>query len=243
MSQKACWRAQALQPVQGTRPGPLEAFGESPGVSRRCKPRTGEVRGVACFGKKSLLDYMRRSSNFSRVRLRSLNMLSAILEEMKSKDVLLPAALFAALSPGAILALPSTSINSLSTNPKSVFIHALVYLAAIWAGSKHLLDREAGEYELIVPVILFVILSPGLLLLLPPGKFGGSSSISMASIAVHTLVFAFAYAALRVHFPAKYAPGASIKQDVKDAMKAPADPSANAGAGDSAASGDQAASA
>lgn len=140
--------------------------------------------------------------------------MSQIFDEMQSKDVLIPALLFAALSPGAILSLPSKSINSLSTSPKSVFIHAVVYAAAVWAAIKYGMEKEVGDYELLVPALLFVVLSPGLLVQIPPGSFR-SGSTSMVSIAVHALVFAALYAALRVQFPEKYMKGASLKDDLQ----------------------------
>lgn len=144
-------------------------------------------------------------------------MMSEILSEMQSKDVLIPALLFAALSPGAILSLPSKAINSLSTSPKSVLIHAAVYAAAVWAAIKYGMEKEVGDYELVVPALLFIVLSPGLLVQIPPGSFR-SGSTSMISIAVHALVFAALYAALRVKFPEKYMKGASLKDDLKNVL-------------------------
>jgi len=141
----------------------------------------------------------------------------SLIDELKSKNVLIPALLFAVLSPGAILSLPSKAINSLSTSPKSVLIHALVYAAALWLAIKKGMDRDVGDYELVVPALLFVLLSPGLLLQIPPGAIR-SNSTSMASILVHSAVFALVYAGLRVQFPDKYQPGASLKQDIQDAL-------------------------
>lgn len=143
--------------------------------------------------------------------------MSAILAEMKSKDVLIPALLFAALSPGAILSLPSKAINSLSTSPKSVAIHAAVYAAALWSAIKYGMEKQVGDYDLVVPVLLFVVLSPGLLLQLPSSSIR-SGSTSMVSIALHALVFAALYAALRVQFPDKYKMGASLKDDLQNAL-------------------------
>ncbi len=54
-------------------------------------------------------------------------------------------------------------------------------------------------YTYILPTLLFVILSPGMLLTLPAGSKGlfASGQTSMKAIAVHAAVFALALVALR----------------------------------------------
>jgi hypothetical protein len=54
------------------------------------------------------------------------------------------------------------------------------------------------DLNIIVPVILFVLLSPGFLLALPPG---GSA---MTVLATHAAVFAAVYYGLRRTFPQYY---------------------------------------
>jgi hypothetical protein len=60
--------------------------------------------------------------------------------------------------------------------------------------------------DLLVPVILFVLLSPGVLLTLPPLKKGVfmSHETSLTSVLVHAIVFAGVYMGLRKTFPQYY---------------------------------------
>lgn len=60
--------------------------------------------------------------------------------------------------------------------------------------------------NLIVPMVLFIILSPGLLLTIPPvdGKLFASGKTSVAAILVHAVVFVLIYAILRYLFKDKY---------------------------------------
>jgi len=59
--------------------------------------------------------------------------------------------------------------------------------------------------DVLVPVLLFILLSPGVLLTLPPLKRGVfmSGETSLTSVVVHALVFAAVYMGLRKTF-AKY---------------------------------------
>jgi hypothetical protein len=59
--------------------------------------------------------------------------------------------------------------------------------------------------NVIVPVLLFILLSPGVLLTLPPlnGGIWMSRQTSIASVLLHALVFLIVYAFLRKQF-AKY---------------------------------------
>jgi hypothetical protein len=60
--------------------------------------------------------------------------------------------------------------------------------------------------NILVPALLFVLLSPGLLLTLPPTAKGVliSRETSIASILVHSLVFALVYFGLRKYFSEYY---------------------------------------
>ena len=60
--------------------------------------------------------------------------------------------------------------------------------------------------NVIVPVVLFVLLSPGLLLTLPPLSNGvfNSGQTSVIAILVHAVVFGIVYTALRTYFPQYY---------------------------------------
>jgi hypothetical protein len=125
--------------------------------------------------------------------------------DVTGPKVLLPAALFVALSPGLLLQLPSTKLNSGLTSKTSVLFHALVFLI-LYSIVARLLKLVLTPTDLIVPTILFVLLSPGVLLTLPPGSNGVfmSGQTSMGAIMVHALVFAVGFALIRKQFPAYY---------------------------------------
>lgn len=60
--------------------------------------------------------------------------------------------------------------------------------------------------DVLVPVILFVLLSPGVLLTIPPLKKGMfmSGQTSIPSVLLHALVFALVYMTLRKVFRKYY---------------------------------------
>jgi hypothetical protein len=120
-----------------------------------------------------------------------------------SPKLLVPAMLFAALSPGLYP-------QSTTTNLSMVLIRAAILVIAYWTIVKvGLLKVSLTKADLIVPAILFILLSPGMLLTIPPGKFGGAltgaaSSTSPSAIGVHSLVFALVFGLLRKTFSRYY---------------------------------------
>lgn len=122
--------------------------------------------------------------------------------DLTSPKVLYPTALFAILSPGLLLKLPGSSIKNVwmtgTTNKKSVFFHALVFLILY-----KLIAMKMGlvltRADLAVTVLLFIMLSPGMLLTIPGGE--GTSPIA---VMVHMAVFAVVFALLRKQFPRFY---------------------------------------
>ena len=61
--------------------------------------------------------------------------------------------------------------------------------------------------NILVPTLLFIVLSPGLLLTLPPvsqGKIFMSGQTSVTAILVHAVVFALVFFALRHYFSQYY---------------------------------------
>ena len=119
-----------------------------------------------------------------------------------SSKVAIPAALFAALSPGVLLQLPKTKLMSGQTSRQSVFIHA-----AVFALLYKLIAKSMGlvlvPNDIIIPVILFIILSPGMLLQLPQTSFM-SGKTDMMAVLIHMVVFALVFAFLRKTFPQYY---------------------------------------
>ena len=122
--------------------------------------------------------------------------------DITSPKVLVPALLFATLSPGMILSLPSLKLASKTTSRTSVLIHAVV-LALVYFGIAKLMKSSITRMDLIVPAVLFILLSPGILVSIPPGSFM-SGTTSVPAVAVHTLVFVLIFAFLRKAFPKYY---------------------------------------
>jgi hypothetical protein len=124
-----------------------------------------------------------------------------------SPMVIAPAALFFLLSPGILLQLPTTfKLMSKMTDRRSVLVHSLVLMLVLFLVYKFLLKTSMTQASLIIPAILFILLSPGVLLTIPPGSGGlfMSGQTSVQSAAVHTLVFALLYAFIRGQFPTFY---------------------------------------
>ena len=130
-----------------------------------------------------------------------------MLPDITSQKVAIPAALFLALSPGIILRTDGTSIkfrNGL-TGRTAVLFHALVFFL-VYSMIAKAMGLVLTKTDLIVTTTLFLVLSPGMLLTLPPGSKGVymSGQTSPASAIVHTVVFALVFALLRKQFPKYY---------------------------------------
>jgi hypothetical protein len=91
------------------------------------------------------------------------------------------------------------------TNQMAIFFHALVFFLVY-----SLIARAMGlvltKTDLIVATVLFLALSPGLLLTLPPGSGGvlKSGQTSIPAAVTHAVVFAVVFALLRKQFPQFY---------------------------------------
>ena len=103
--------------------------------------------------------------------------------DVTSPKVLAPAALFAALQ--------------LAPSRLGVLPRALIVSLALFIVYKYALKRTFTSADLIVPAVLFLLLTPGLLVTLPPG------GTVMEATAVHTIVFAVVFSIMRTVF-AKY---------------------------------------
>ncbi len=58
--------------------------------------------------------------------------------------------------------------------------------------------KQMAFADILVPVVLFIVLSPGVLLSLPPG------SSHFVQVVTHSVVFAVVYSILRSVFPQYY---------------------------------------
>lgn len=121
--------------------------------------------------------------------------------DITGPKVLTPALLFAVLSPGLLLALPRGAGLLVQA-----VVHGAVLAILYWALAKYVLGLSLTTTDFVVPALLFVLLTPGVLLTLPPGSAGifRSGQTSGAAVGVHTLVFAIAFASLRSQFPQYY---------------------------------------
>lgn len=121
-----------------------------------------------------------------------------------SPKILIPAALFTALSPGMLLQLPdTTNLATRRTSRESIFFHALVFVV-VYSLVARVMGISLKQTDLIVPAILFILLSPGMLLQLPDTNNLMTGRTSVQSILVHTLVFSLVFAFLRRQFPQFY---------------------------------------
>jgi len=129
--------------------------------------------------------------------------------DLTSSKVLIPSVLFAILSPGVILQLPdkipgcnANAFMSRQMSKNSVIVHAMVF-SLIYK----LITKQMGipivKMDIIVPAVLFILLSPGLLLSLPSTKLA-SGQTSPTSVLIHAFVFAVVFAFLRKQFPKYY---------------------------------------
>lgn len=130
-----------------------------------------------------------------------------MLPDVTSPKIALPTALFLALSPGVLLTTTGKNVKfaNRKTSQMAVLFHALVFML-VFALVARAMKLVLTQTDLIVTTALFVILSPGLLLTLPPGSAGvfTSGQTSLAAVVTHSLVFALVFALLRKQFPQFY---------------------------------------
>lgn len=130
-----------------------------------------------------------------------------MLPDITSQKVAIPAALFLALSPGILVTTAGKNVKFMNgkTNQMAIFFHALVFFLVY-----SLIARAMGlvltKTDLIVTTSLFLALSPGLLLTLPPGSGGvfRSGQTSIPAVLTHAIVFAVVFALLRKQYPQFY---------------------------------------
>ena len=127
-----------------------------------------------------------------------------MLPFLTAQKVAIPAVLFLALSPGMLLKTNGMklSFKDVSTDKASVFFHGLVFFL-VYSLIAKAMGLVLTQNDLLVTTTLFMVLSPGMLLTIPPGKFM-SGKTSQSAILVHTIVFALVFALLRKQFPKFY---------------------------------------
>jgi hypothetical protein len=130
-----------------------------------------------------------------------------MLPDLTSQKVVIPAALFLALSPGVLLTTDGKKITFKNgkTNQMAVLFHALVFFL-VYSLIAKAMGLVLTKTDLLVTTTLFWALSPGLLLTLPPGSGGvvRSGQTSLPAALTHAVVFALVFAILRRQFPQFY---------------------------------------
>ena len=130
-----------------------------------------------------------------------------MLPDITSQKVAIPAALFLALSPGVLLTTNGSKVTFMNrkTNQSVIFFHALVFFL-VYSLIAKAMGLVLTRTDLVVTTVLFLALSPGLLLTLPPGSGGvmRSGQTSLEASLTHAIVFAVVFALLRRQFPQFY---------------------------------------
>ena len=130
-----------------------------------------------------------------------------MLPDITSQKVAIPAALFFALSPGVLLTTDGQKLSFMTrkTDQTSTMFHALVFFV-VYSLIAKMMGLVLTKTDLIVTTALFLALSPGLLLTIPPGSGGltRSGQTSLPAAFTHAVVFAVVFALLRRQFPQFY---------------------------------------
>ena len=130
-----------------------------------------------------------------------------MLPDITSQKVAIPAALYLALSPGDLLTTTGKDVKFMSgrTSQMATMFHALVFFL-VYSLIAKMMGLVLTKTDLIVTTVLFLALSPGLLLTIPPGSGGliRSGQTSIAAALTHSVVFAVVFALLRRQFPQFY---------------------------------------
>ena len=131
-----------------------------------------------------------------------------MLPDITSQKVAIPAALFLALSPGVLLTTAGKNVKFVNgkTNQMAIFFHALVFFFLVYSLIARAMGLVLTKTDLLVTTALFLALSPGLLLTLPPGSGGvfRSGQTSLPAALTHAIVYAVIFAVLRRQFPQFY---------------------------------------
>jgi|SRR5210317_187359 hypothetical protein len=127
-----------------------------------------------------------------------------MISDITSQKVAIPTALFLALSPGLILKTNGSKISfgKMGTDRMTIFFHALVFFL-VYSLIAKAMGIVLTKTDLLATTVLFLALSPGLLLTLPPGTIA-SEQTSIPAILTHTVVYALVFALLRKQFPKFY---------------------------------------
>lgn len=132
-------------------------------------------------------------------------------------ELVLPAVLFVILSPGLILDVDAmrvtkgvkqvAKLGKMQTSTGAVLTHAVVYYVVLGLLRDFFGKKSSKPANVVVPTILFVILSPGMLLHVRPSKMKVDimdGKTCKEGIITHAVVLSVVYAILRKNFPEVY---------------------------------------
>ena len=127
-----------------------------------------------------------------------------MLPLLTSQKVAIPATLFLALSPGMLLKTNGSNISfkNVSTDRMSFIFLCCVCFFVDSVSDISMVLVLTCQY-LLFSSTLFLALSPGMLLTIPPGEVM-SGKTSRPAILTHAVVFAVVFALLRKQFPQFY---------------------------------------
>jgi hypothetical protein len=123
--------------------------------------------------------------------------------DISSPKVYVPALLFALLNSGLVMFMQKNGQNVLGG---ALIMNAIIFALLYYVLMKFVLKRSLTRADILVPLVLYIALTPGVLLTLPPGGKGVfmSGQTSPVAVAVHTLVFAVVFALIRKQAPSYY---------------------------------------
>ena len=125
--------------------------------------------------------------------------------DITSPKVYTPALLFAVLNSGLVMFMQKNGSGQ-NVFGGALIVNAIIFAILYYVIVKFLLKRSLTRADILVPLVLYILLTPGVLLTIPPGSRGllMSGQTSTAAVAVHTLVFAVVFALLRKQFASYY---------------------------------------
>ncbi len=123
--------------------------------------------------------------------------------DLTAPKVITPAILFALLNSGLVFFVQKNGGNVFGS---VLLVNALIFAVLYYVLMKFILKKSLTNADILVPLALFIALTPGVLLTIPPGSKGlfMSGQTSGVATAAHTVVFALVFALLRKQFPQAY---------------------------------------
>jgi hypothetical protein len=130
------------------------------------------------------------------------------MDLITTNKVLIPTALFMALTPGMLLQMPDkmplmnkNAIMTMRSSLQSVLAHAIVF-ALVYRLVAKMMGTVLKPADLVVPTLLFILLTPGLQGMMK--NMNSEVGVSLQALLMRAVVFAVVFALLRRFFPQYY---------------------------------------